>query len=98
MATRQNIQVSDNRSPKIGGNYLDKKKQEKKNTIASVYSLSDEVDFYDDKALRNENVEDLTRYVLSRLQEGTDGWWLHVDLDVLSTNSLPAVDYPQPEG
>ena len=65
---------------------------------ASVYSLSEEVDFYDDKALRNENVEDLTRYVLSRLQEGTDGWWLHVDLDVLSTNSLPAVDYPQPEG
>jgi len=65
---------------------------------ASVYSLSDEVDFYDDKALRNENVEDLARYVLSRLQEGTDGWWLHVDLDVLSTNSLPAVDYPQPGG
>jgi arginase len=64
----------------------------------SVYSLSEEVDFYDDKALRNENVEDLTRYVLSRLQEGTDGWWLHVDLDVLSTNSLPAVDYPQPGG
>jgi arginase len=65
---------------------------------ASVSSLSEEVDFYDDKALRKENVEDLTRYVLSRLQEGTYGWWLHVDLDVLSTNSLPAVDYPQPGG
>jgi arginase len=25
-------------------------------------------------------------------------WWLHVDLDVLSTESLPAVDYPQPGG
>jgi arginase len=25
-------------------------------------------------------------------------WWLHVDLDVLSTNSLAAVDYPQPGG
>lgn len=25
-------------------------------------------------------------------------WWLHVDLDVLSTDSLPAVDYPQPGG
>jgi arginase len=65
---------------------------------ASVYSLSEEVEFYDDKSLRNENVKDLTRYVLSRLQEGTDGWWLHVDLDVLSTNSMPAVDYPQPGG
>lgn len=65
---------------------------------AGVYSLSEEVDFYDDKALSAENVEDLTMDVLSRLQEDTDGWWLHVDLDVLSTNSLPAVDYPQPGG
>jgi arginase len=30
-----------------------------------------------------------------------DGWgghWLHVDLDVLSTTTMPAVDYPQPGG
>jgi arginase len=25
-------------------------------------------------------------------------WWFHVDLDVLSTEALPAVDYPQPAG
>jgi len=25
-------------------------------------------------------------------------WWLHVDLDVLSTATLGAVDYPQPGG
>ena len=25
-------------------------------------------------------------------------WWLHVDLDVLSTEALPAVDYPQDGG
>lgn len=25
-------------------------------------------------------------------------WWLHVDLDVLSSAALPAVDYPQPGG
>jgi arginase len=29
---------------------------------------------------------------------GDDAWWLHVDLDVLSTEALPAVDYPQPGG
>lgn len=30
---------------------------------------------------------------------GRDGhWWLHIDLDVLSTGALPAVDYPQPGG
>ncbi|MFG1921941.1 arginase family protein [Cryptosporangium sp. NPDC048952] len=28
----------------------------------------------------------------------TEHWWLHVDLDVLSTQALPAVDYPQPGG
>ena len=25
-------------------------------------------------------------------------WWFHVDLDVLSTDALAAVDYPQPGG
>ena len=25
-------------------------------------------------------------------------WWLHVDLDVLSSEALPAVDYLQPGG
>lgn len=30
--------------------------------------------------------------------EGIGGWWLHVDLDVLSTVSLAAVDYPLPGG
>jgi arginase len=25
-------------------------------------------------------------------------WWFHLDLDVLSTEALPAIDYPQPEG
>jgi arginase len=25
-------------------------------------------------------------------------WWFHLDLDVLSTDALPAVDYPQPGG
>jgi arginase len=25
-------------------------------------------------------------------------WWLHVDLDVLATSELAAVDYPQPDG
>jgi arginase len=63
-----------------------------------VSSLSKEVEIYDDNTLRNENVENLTRSVLSRLKRGTNRWWLHVDLDVLSTDSLPAVDYPQPGG
>jgi arginase len=27
-----------------------------------------------------------------------DPWWFHLDLDVLSTEALPAVDYPQEGG
>jgi arginase len=27
-----------------------------------------------------------------------DPWWFHLDLDVLSTGALPAIDYPQPGG
>jgi len=34
----------------------------------------------------------------ARLLRRADNWWLHVDLDVLSTDALPAVDYPQPGG
>jgi arginase len=34
----------------------------------------------------------------SRLSEGTDGVWLHVDLDVLDQEALPAVSYPQAGG
>lgn len=30
--------------------------------------------------------------------EGDREWWIHVDLDVLSTASLGAIDYPQPGG
>jgi len=33
-----------------------------------------------------------------RRLDGLGRWWLHVDLDVLATSSLTAVDYPQPGG
>ena len=32
------------------------------------------------------------------LQRRVGRWWLHVDLDVLSTEALPAIDYPQDGG
>jgi len=38
---------------------------------------------------------ELTRAALAQLP---DVWWLHVDLDVLATSELAAVDYPQPGG
>jgi arginase len=38
------------------------------------------------------------RTAVTSAVRGTGAWWLHVDLDVLSTEALPAVDYPQPGG
>lgn len=49
----------------------------------------------DDAWLRTADLGDL------RLLAGpatASGWWLHVDLDVLSSDALVAVDYPQPGG
>ncbi|WP_046470058.1 arginase family protein [Allosalinactinospora lopnorensis] len=33
-----------------------------------------------------------------RIRRNAPAWWLHTDLDVLSTEALPAVDYPQEGG
>lgn len=50
-------------------------------------------------------VEELTldpgghaRAALEHLDRGRSGFWLHLDLDVLSCDALPAVDYPTKEG
>jgi arginase len=70
-----------------------------------VESLSSKVveTFYDDIALRkSRNIEALINRTLKQLKSKTvtvvDKLWLHVDLDVLSTRSMPAVDYRQPGG
>lgn len=38
------------------------------------------------------------RAALDHLDATADGFWLHLDLDVLSAKHLPAVDYPQETG
>ncbi|MEW6603777.1 MAG: arginase family protein [Thermoproteota archaeon] len=54
--------------------------------------------YYDDAALRKGNIRTLTRRMTRKLAAKAEGLWLHVDLDVLSTRSLQAVDYRQPGG
>ena len=44
------------------------------------------------------SVAAVVRSAVTAALAGTGAWWLHVDLDVLSTAALPAVDYPQPGG
>lgn len=63
---------------------------------SGVRSLDGTVELYSDSDL-TADIEGATRKALARLS-GAERLWLHIDLDVLSTESLPAVDYQQPGG
>ena len=65
----------------------------------NVRSLDDgNIEYYDDTTLRKGSIEALMSKVTRQLASKVKKLWLHVDLDVLSTKSLPAVDYQQPGG
>jgi arginase len=53
---------------------------------------------YPDSALYGANLVLLIAQALVHVRTEVGGWWLHVDLDVLSTGALPAVDYPMSGG
>jgi len=59
-----------------------------------VPSIADRVDLVDDRGLIDDP-RGATRRACSSLRAP---WWFHLDLDVLSTEALPAVDYRQPGG
>jgi arginase len=59
-----------------------------------VASLSDRIPLVDGDHLPAEP-DVATAEAVSHLP---DPWWFHLDLDVLSTEALPAIDYPQPGG
>ena len=59
-----------------------------------VRSLGDRVSLVDGERLAS----DPARIAASACAGLPDPWWFHLDLDVLSTEALPAVDYPQPGG
>jgi arginase len=40
----------------------------------------------------------MIRDQVGRIREVAERWWFHLDLDVLATDQLAAVDYPQPDG
>jgi arginase len=63
-----------------------------------VRSLAEVLELYDDQALQGEALVSITQAALRHLQARIHRWWLHVDLDVLSTEALSAIDYPQPGG
>jgi arginase len=63
----------------------------------NIRSLDGLVEMYSDSDLGGD-IEGMTRKAVERLARGREKLWLHVDLDVLSTDSMPAVDYQQPGG
>lgn len=63
---------------------------------AGIRSLDDgRIPFYDANALRGGSIEALSRKAIRQVTPNAGKLWLHVDLDVLSARSMPAVDYPQ---
>jgi len=64
---------------------------------AGVASLDGSVPFRDDAAVRADPAAVALEAVERVTEQGSD-WWLHIDLDVLSTEALPAVDYRQDGG
>jgi arginase len=65
---------------------------------AGVPSLAEAVAFLDDIQLRNGDLDTTARTLAGRLHARPGHWWFHLDLDVLSTEAMPAVRYPQPGG
>jgi arginase len=59
-----------------------------------VASLGDRVPLVDGEALLRDPAGVTERACTSLPRP----WWFHIDLDVLSTHALPAIDYPQPGG
>jgi arginase len=64
---------------------------------AGVASIEDKVTLVPAHALRERGPENVAAEAVNQLNQ-SGGWWLHVDLDVLATESLAAVDYRQPGG
>ena len=66
---------------------------------ADVPSLRDELAYFasaEELLAAGEPVETLAQQAIESID--ADGFWLHVDLDVLATAEFRAVDYPQPGG
>lgn len=65
---------------------------------AGCPSLAGDVRLLPGDALAADGALAAVRDAVAGALDGTGAWWLHVDLDVLATGALAAVDYRQPGG
>lgn len=63
-----------------------------------VASLSERLLLHNDRRLIDGDARALTAAAVERVRAHSERWWLHLDLDVLSTVALAAIDYPQEGG
>jgi arginase len=56
------------------------------------------VDIRSASEISNQDLPVVTKQAIGKILQKTKSFWLHVDLDVLSSEALSAVDYPQPGG
>ena len=65
--------------------------------VLSLREIS-KVTFIDEPVLQSTDAGQLATEIIGHLNLAGPRWWFHLDLDVLSTKSLSAVDYQQPGG
>lgn len=63
-----------------------------------VPTIADRVSVRDDHTLLGDDLTALVRADTTQIHASAGPWWLHLDLDVLSSEALAAVRYPQPGG
>lgn len=57
------------------------------------------INYYDLYKLREIGIENIIEKFLAKVEESSlDGFWIHLDLDVLDNEIMPCVDSPQPGG
>jgi arginase len=55
--------------------------------------------YHDLNAMRQTGIENITKKFLAKVKtESLDGFWIHLDVDVLDNELMPCVDSPQPGG
>jgi arginase len=70
--------------------YDDEYENEIRNSTATYLSL---------EMLRKQGIENCVNFFLSEIKDkNLDGFWLHIDVDVLNDSIMPCVDSPTPDG
>jgi len=67
-------------------------------TAERQQSVGGRVIVLDDAQLRAAGVENTVKRWLDQLGQNPGRFWFHLDWDVLSSNDMPAISYPQPGG